>query len=180
MTSRVASVADPVAVSRAWALQLLLVGTDLGDREPAAAPAWVSEHAPWLARFWGDGLYKAKRLTLNQAVLDWSREDPEGLLRTARSIAAGQPLKDNADAQRLMELITTETDPSDTKRPRHYRFERLLVIRPEALVEAVQMINTHRAEVERVMTRYGYTDPRTLDGYLDRDLPNPNIDGNGP
>ena len=75
-----------------------------------------------------------------------------------------------------MDLITEESDP---KGPRHYRTERLLFIRPEALVEAVQIINTHRDEVERVMTRYGYTDPRTLDGYLDRDLVNPNLDGQG-
>ena len=50
-----------------------------------------------------------------------------------------------------MDLITAESDP---KRPRHMRTERLLQIRPEALVEAVQIINTHRDEVERVMTRY--------------------------
>ena len=174
--ARVASVADPVAVSRAWALQVLLGGTDLSPPDPPAAPTWVSENAPFLARFWGDGLFKAKRLTLNHEVLDWSRSDPEGLLETARYIAAGRPVKDNKNAQRLMDLITAE---SDSKRPRHMRTERLLQIRPEALVEAVQIINTHRDEVERVMTRYSYKDPRTLPGYLDRDLPNPNIDGVG-
>jgi len=29
------------------------------------------------------------------------------------------------------------------------------------------------------MSRYGYTDPPTIGGYLDRELPNPNIQGNG-
>jgi Dolichyl-phosphate-mannose-protein mannosyltransferase len=174
--SRVASVADPVAVSRAWALQVLLGGTDLSAPEPPAAPAWVNDRFAWLARFWGDGLWKAKKLTLNQAVLDWSRSDPQGLLETARHIASGRPPKENTNSQRLMDLITAESDP---RRPRHFRAERLLVIRPEALVEAVQIINAHRDTVERILTRYGYTDPRTLDGYLDRDLPNPYIDGEG-
>ena len=90
--ARVITVADPVAVSRAWALQVLLVGTDLSGPEPASAPAWVNESVPWLARFWGQsadpesgraGLWKAKRLTLNQGVLDWSRSNPEGLLAAA-------------------------------------------------------------------------------------------------
>jgi hypothetical protein len=49
-------------------------------------------------------------------------------------------------------------------------------VRPEALVEAIGMLNAHRDDVVRVMTRYGYIDPRTIGGYLDRDLPNPNID----
>ena len=25
------------------------------------------------------------------------------------------------------------------------------------------------------MTRYGYTDPESIGGYIDRDLPNPNL-----
>ena len=43
--------------------------------------------------------------------------------------------------------------------------------RPEALVEAVQMLNAHREAVVQVMTRQGYTDPASIGGYLDRDLP---------
>ena len=37
--------------------------------------------------------------------------------------------------------------------------DELLAVRPEALVEAVQILNAHRDEVVKVMTRYGYTDP---------------------
>ena len=47
----------------------------------------------------------------------------------------------------------------------------MLAARPEALVEAVQILNAHRDEVVKIMTRYGYTDPLAIGGYLDRDLP---------
>jgi hypothetical protein len=176
--ARVASVVDPVAVSRAWALQNLLDGTDLGGPDPPAAPLWVQRHVPWMARFWGDGLEKTHRLALNQAILDWSRSDPDGLLATARYIAAKRPLAENKDAQRLIELLPTETNASGEKVPNQYILK-LLEVRPEALVEAVEILQNHRDDVVRVMTRYGYTDPRTIGGYLDRDLPNPNIDPNG-
>ena len=138
---------------------------------------WVRDHAPWLARFWGDGLKKARRLALDQTILDWSRSDPEGLLAAARHIAANRPLEGNKDAKRLMELLTTET--KEGKKIPNYFTRKLLHLRPEALVEAIQMLNTHRDEIVRVMTRYGYTDPPTIGGYLDRDLPNPNIQGGG-
>ncbi|MFI5456717.1 MAG: glycosyltransferase family 39 protein [Isosphaerales bacterium] len=174
--ARVASVADPVAVSRAWALRIVLDTADRSKDDPPAAPPWVRDHAPWLARFWGDGLVKARRLALNETILDWSRSDPEGLLAAARHIAAKQPPEGNKDAKRLMELLTTETNPNGL---RHYFTEKLLQLRPEALVEAIELLNTHRDEIVRVMSRYGYTDPRTIGGYLDRDLPNPNIQGGG-
>ena len=69
-----------------------------------------------------------------------------------------------------MDLMTDETNP---QRPqvRHYLTEQLLSRRPQALVEAVQILNSHRDEVVKVMTRYGYTDPQSIGGYLDRDLP---------
>jgi hypothetical protein len=47
----------------------------------------------------------------------------------------------------------------------------VLEARPEALVEGVKILNAHRDEVAAIMTRYGYTDPARLGGYLDRDLP---------
>ena len=55
----------------------------------------------------------------------------------------------------------------------------MLHARPEALVEAIQMLNAHADEIERVLSRYGYTDPRTIGGYLDRDLADSLIDGTG-
>jgi len=50
---------------------------------------------------------------------------------------------------------------------------------PQALIEAVEILNSHRDEVQQVMTRYGYTDPNRLGGYLDRDLPGPQADARG-
>jgi 4-amino-4-deoxy-L-arabinose transferase-like glycosyltransferase len=172
--ARVASVIDPIAVSRGWALQTLLDAPDPGGPPPPAAPEWVRQHMPWLARLWGDGLDKARRLTLNQAILDWSRDDPDGLLAAARALASRRPAQTDQKAQRLQALLTTEVDPKG-RQVRHYMTERLLEIRPEALVEAVQMLLSHRQAIERVMTRYGYTDPDTIGGYIDRELPNPNI-----
>jgi len=167
--AQVAAVADPVAVSRAWALQLLLDAPDLNKHDPPAAPLWVRTHAPWLARFWGDGLVKAHRLTLNQAVLDWSRSDPDRLLAAARTIAANESIEQDPGAQRLMGFLTGESNPN---RPsiRRDLLDQLLEARPRALVEAVQMVNDHRDLVVAVMTRYGYTDHRLIGGFLDRDL----------
>jgi hypothetical protein len=59
---------------------------------------------------------------------------------------------------------------------RHYLLQQLLRVRPEAFVEAVQILNAHPDELVHVMNRYGYTDPPTIGGYLDRELPNPYID----
>ena len=88
-----APVADPVAVSRAYALKTLLDAAGTSDEPPPAAPLWVQDHVPWLARLWGDGLKKPRRLTVNQDVLEWSRTDPPGLLAAARHIAAKRPLE---------------------------------------------------------------------------------------
>jgi hypothetical protein len=178
--ARVASVCDPVAVSRAWGLFVLLDAADRTPPEPSAVPPWVRKFAPALARFWGDGLlavydahgrFKYKRvyrLGVNQPVLDWSRTDPDGLLAAARRLAEKQPLPQDNGAQRLFALLTNE-DPKG-KRLRHDLLEQLLAARPGALVEAVQILNAHRDEVVQIMTRYAYTDPLGVGGYLDRDL----------
>ncbi len=179
--ARVATVADPVAVSRAWALFVLLESGDRSRPDPPASPAWVRRHVPWLARLWGDGLlaeYDAEgrvrrinvhRLATNQAVLEWSRTDPEGLLAAARHLAARRPPREHEGARRLFALITDE----DPKQPqvRHELARQLFAARPEALVEAVRILIAHRDEVVRIMTRYAYTDPARIGGYLDRDLP---------
>jgi hypothetical protein len=168
--AQVAAVADPVAVSRAWALQLLLDAPDRSPDDPPAAPHWVRAHAAWLARLWGDGLEKAHRPALNQAVLEWSRSDSAGLLAAARNIAASGSVQYEADAQRLRRLL--EGEPSPDARSAHSALvDQLLEARPQALVEAVQIINEHRNDVVTVMTRYNYTDRRLIGGFLDRDLP---------
>ncbi len=112
---------------------------------------------------------KVHRLAVNQAVLDWSRSDPEGLLAAARKVASGQSVENDAEAKKLFDLMTTESSPKGP-RIRHYLTKEVLRLRPQALVEAVEILNAHREDVVRVMTRYGYTDPSSIGGYLDRDL----------
>jgi hypothetical protein len=48
--------------------------------------------------------------------------------------------------------------------------DRLLKGRPEALLEAIEMLIAHPDAIRTVLTRYPYTDPETIGGYLDRDL----------
>ncbi len=165
---QVAAVADPVAVSRAFALKCLLDAPDLSGPPPPAAPLWVRDHLPWLARLWGDGLIKPKRLTLSQNILEWSRSDPAGLLAAARFIAAKRPVEHDENAQRLMNLLSAGPNRGRVK---HYLIAQLLARRPQALIEAVQILNARRDQVVAVMTRSGYTDPQSIGGYLDRDLP---------
>ena len=178
--ARVATVADPTAVSRAWALFVLL---DAGDRtrpDPPMSPAWVRKHVPWLGRLWGDGLLaefepdgrlrrvKVNRLAVNQPVLDWSRSDPQGLLAAARHLAAKRPVEEHEGARRLYALITDDNPRG--QQIRHEMARQLFAGRSDALVEAVQILNAHRDEVVKIITRYAYTDPSRVGGYLDRDL----------
>ena len=46
----------------------------------------------------------------------------------------------------------------------------LLEGRPQALVEAVEILIRRPEAVRAVLTRFGYTDPDSIGGYLDRDL----------
>ncbi|MFO0891005.1 MAG: glycosyltransferase family 39 protein [Isosphaeraceae bacterium] len=167
---RVATVADPVAVSRAWALERLLDAPDRSRKPPPAAPEWVRKYVPPLGRFWGDGLKRAHRLTLNQAVLDWARDDPRGLLEAARIVAGRKGINEQPGARRLVRLMTSDATAEGVEF-RKFFLDRLLKARPEGLVEAVQILLAHPDEVRRVMLRYGYTDPRWIGGFLDRDFP---------
>ncbi len=169
--ARVLSVLDPLTVSRAWALRVLLDYPDLSGDPPPSAPQWVRKHAPWLARLWGDGLLRAHGLVLNQGVLDWARDDPQGLLAAARAVASKRSPQ-SPEAQRLIALVTPE---KNLKGPRHYLFDRLLEIRPEALVEGVELLLSHRDRIATVMTHPGYIDPQSLGGYIDEGLPNPHL-----
>ncbi len=65
--------------------------------------------------------------------------------------------------------MTTDSTPKG-RQVRRYLTSELLRLRPRALVEAVQILNAHRDEVVKVMSRYGYTDPNQIGGFLDRDL----------
>jgi hypothetical protein len=168
---KVAMVADDVAVARAWGLRVLLDATDRSPPDPPAAPLWVRMYAPPLSRLWGDGLKTIHKLALNQDILDWSRNDPGGLLDAARTLAKRRNLEvdDAPGASRLVHLLVDDPNPQAVQ-TREFYLERLLRARPAGLVEAVQILNGHPDAVVEVMTRYGYTDPRSIGGFLDRDL----------
>ncbi len=179
--ARVASVYDPAAVSRAWALFVLLDDADRSPPVPFAAPDWVRRFAPWLGRLWGDGLLselspsgtlraRVHRLGINEAILSWSRNDPEGLLAAARHLAQKRPAEEHDGARRLYALLRHESEPKGSE-VRQELVRQLFAARPEALVEAVRILNAHRDEVVAMLGRYAYTDPMPLGGFLDRDLP---------
>jgi 4-amino-4-deoxy-L-arabinose transferase-like glycosyltransferase len=171
--ARVVTVADPKAAARALALQLLLDRPDRSPPEPPSAPEWVRRYAPFLARFWGDGLVKIRRLTVNDELLDWARSDPDGLRAAARSIADwaraqpspnGRPaFPDDPGARRLYAMLTFFDDQGAFSAD-------LLRKDPHALVDAVEIIARRPDAVRRVLTHAAFTDPGTIGGYLDRDL----------
>jgi hypothetical protein len=144
---RVATVADPVAVSRAWALEALLDAPDRSIPEPP----------------------RIHRLMVNQAVFDWVRTDPQEFLSAARFLATHHGAGNDRAAQRLLKLIIDDPNPR-TVEAREFSFNRLLAARPEALVEAARILIDRPEAVARVMTRYGYTDPASIGGFLDQDL----------
>jgi hypothetical protein len=162
---RVATVADPVAVSRAWALHLLAGGTDGRPHPPgghAPLPSRVRRLAPWLGRFWGEGLMLAPLPGADEAILAWARDDPDGLRAEARAIVGGRP-----GAERLATILTRFDGPAPEQ-----RFAAILLrARPRALIEAVEILIARPEAVRWVLGRYGYTDPDAIGGYLDADLP---------
>jgi 4-amino-4-deoxy-L-arabinose transferase-like glycosyltransferase len=167
--ARVATVNDPLAVARAWALRALL---DTGADEPhprPAVPDWVRRYAPFLSRLWGEGLVLSAPLGTNKDVLRWSRSDPEGLVAAARAVASRKALADGSSGRKLVQFMGADRTQQGHE-GRLFRLNQLLDRDPEALVDAVKILNAHRDEVVKVMTRYGYTDPKTIGGYLDRDL----------
>lgn len=169
---RVVTVADPTAVSRAWGLSLLVDAPDRSPPDPPASPAWVRSSFPVLQRFWGDGLQKDNRLGVNEAMVEWARTSPDRLKAAARLIADRRPIQEDADASRLHALLVPEVDgrPNPTRKN---LLDQLLRARPEGLVEAVSILTAHPDAVVRVLTRYGYTDPQSVGGFLDRDLVGP-------
>ena len=123
---------------------------------------------------------KIARLSLNEPIFRWARNDPKGLHKAAEGLAK----RAETDLKSLIEMAQ--------KKARREKFEpigeiaedKLLAIvlrdpngsavlfqgRPEALVEAVEILVAHSNEVRTVMTRSAYTDLDTIGGPLDRDL----------
>jgi Dolichyl-phosphate-mannose-protein mannosyltransferase len=164
---RVATVADPIAVSRAWALQLLLDAPSGGVAERPRAPEWVRSHAPRLAWFWGDDVPRVGSPNVHRRALDWARRDPEGLRSAARAVAEQRTASD-AGASRLLAILRRH-DPFDP--PGGLASDRLLLARPQAIVEAVEILITRGEDVLTVLTRQAYTDVEMIGGFLDRGLP---------
>ncbi len=179
---RVATVAGPEAAARALALQLLLDAPYTGPPEPDRVPAWVDRWAPPLARLWGRGLAKAKPLTLNEPILAWARDDPDGLIAAARAVTdwarahpeqlrrprreilAGAPFATDPAAARLYQTLTRYDDQAPFS-------ARLLGLDPEALAEAAAILARRGDAVRAVLSRYPFTDPATVGGPLDAALP---------
>ena len=116
-------------------------------RRPPAAPAWVQLTRPVAGPALGRRTdASSSAAPLQTDVLDWSRSDPEGLLAAARRIAAKQ-----AARRRRGGPATVATD-DQRSRPEvcdTFTTRELLHARPEALVEAIQMLNAHRDEVKQ-------------------------------
>ncbi len=165
---RVVTIADPLAVSRAWALKLLADGSAQQPAVEPLAPAWVRHEVPWLRRFWGEGLSLIPPLDVNETIFQWAQTDPKGLRAAARALASF-PLSDSdPDERRLMSILTRFDRPD---RPGGQFTARLLAGGPAGLIEAVEILIAHPDAVRTVLTRCPYTDPATIGGYLDRDLP---------
>jgi hypothetical protein len=165
---RVLTIADPDAATRAWALSLLLDRPADAPRVPSAPaplPHWLRRVAPWLGRFWGEGLTLVPPLGINRPLLSWAASDPDGLRAAARIIAARPSQRSqDARARRLMAELTARDGPEG------FSSRVLLQARPEAVIEAVEIIIARSDSLRAVMLRYPFTDPRLIGGYLDENL----------
>ena len=159
---RVATVADPIAVSRAWALWMLVDSGHGRPRPARKAPGWTHRFPPLLRRLWGEGLIQPRLIGTDERIFAWARSDPDGLLAAARRLAGRLEPGDDPAAIRLRAIL----DGHDSS-----GFLRLLFgARPEALVDAVRILIARPEAVRTVLTSEPYTDPETIGGPLDRDL----------
>ncbi len=107
------------------------------------------------------------RLNTYDRPLEWANRDPEGLRSAAKAVATGLT-RDDDHASRLLAILKRH-DPLDP--PGRRASERLLRGRPQALLEAVEILITRPRDVRAVLTRYPYTDEGMIDGFLDRGFP---------
>jgi hypothetical protein len=197
---RVLTVTSPRAAARAVALWLLCDAADTSPPEPPRAPEWARRfplvarlwgdgldrvhrlalNEPIFA--WAtsdpDGLRAAA-----QALTSWARSSDKLTVQTR----AQQVLKWLDSSGGMLPQATPPEfagiAPFDNH-PRAFellcslvRYDRrtpfasdLLKRRPDALLDAIEILCRRADAVRRVMTRYGYTDPDSIGGYLDRDL----------
>jgi len=168
---RVVTVASPETAIRAWALDILTRGP-AGDRLPASeAPDWARSTSLLrpLARFWGEGLTPGPPLAIDRSILAWARNDPGGLRIAAKAIAehpnSGRS-RTNSTAAKLRTFLDRRVGDKPDDRL-DWRTTILLKGRPQALVEAVQILIDRPEAVEAALLRPTYTDPDSVGGYLD-------------
>jgi 4-amino-4-deoxy-L-arabinose transferase-like glycosyltransferase len=174
---RVFSIVDPVAVSRASALQLLLDRPGVPRRvvRPPDSLRFL-ERYPGLARFLGyetgvrggskkTGVHLAPPLGINEALLKWGRDDPSSLRAAARAIVDKKPVDEDPNARKLFDEIA-RWEGTPNARLAHV----VLSTRPESFVEAVELIVRRPDALRKVMLTPQFTDPETIGGYLDRDF----------
>ena len=105
-----------------------------------------------------------------------------GVMRKAsarrRALVAGRlPIGEHVDALRLKAMLASFDRPGQ---PGGLFSELLLSARAEALVEAVEIVIARPDAVRTVLTRFPYTDPESIGGYLDGALPPPAPEGSTP
>jgi hypothetical protein len=162
---RVAWVDDPVTVARVWALQLLTGVPSIPFPDPPRAPDWVHRFVPWLGRLWGEGLIIVPPPVVYEPIFDWARRDPEGLRAAARKLVERRPIDDDTDALRLQQILMRF---DTTEKVWGLYFERLLRARPEALLEAIEILIQRPDDLRKVLTRVSFIDLEELRGYLDQ------------
>ena len=164
--ARVVTVADPIAAMRAWALSALAESPRDRPVDTPSAPDWVHAYAPFLGRFWGEGLIRTPPKALDTEMFDWAKSDPESLRNAALSLARKRAPSNDPETRRLMDSLTRRHDGPFAKLSRT-----MLRDRPQSLLEAVEILIRRPDTVRAVLEREGYTDPATIGGALDRDLP---------
>ncbi len=135
----------------------------------AKLPIGCAGLSPGWAGFWGEGLTKAPAPRVNESVFAWARENPAELRSAAKAIAARRPLDDNPAALRLKRVLDHLERPANVPE-QLLSPEQLLRFRPQALVEAVEILIARPEAVRTVLLRSPYTDPESIGGYLDRAL----------
>ena len=153
-------------MSRAWALQLLLDAPS-GGHARTARRARVGARARPLARLvLGRRRPEVRSLNISGDRSTGPADDPDGLRRAARAVAS-RAASSRRDARRLLAILKRH-DPIDP--PGRLSSDRLLRGRPDALVEAVEILISRPRDVATVLLRNGYTDEALIDGFLDRGL----------
>jgi 4-amino-4-deoxy-L-arabinose transferase-like glycosyltransferase len=153
---RVAAVSDPEDSALALALQLLASDSKRPRPIKAPLPDWLRSSAPWLSRFWGEGLTRPDEPGVYEPIFSWAATDPESLRAAARALAEGRDA-DAPDAAALRSLFVRYG-------PGFYA--QLRTHRPRAIVDAVELIIERPDDLRRVLTSPGYTDPMAIGGPL--------------